>query len=116
MKQLLSEENLIGKTISSIVKFGVYTQEIFMFFEDETFCIIRKELWDDSSSIEISDDVYDLEPNLDNYLDLFELGFIDSDKFNEMKDKEVRLKERNKMDNELKMLHRLAEKYGKEIK
>jgi len=104
MKQLFETKELIGKTIKKAINPDINYSKMFLFFEDETFCIFESI----GEDVEIDDQNYNQTPNMGNHRQLFELGFIDEAKFREIQSSVE--KEREKQD--LELLKKLQEKYG----
>lgn len=108
MKQLFETEELIGKTIKKAINPDNRDEKMFLFFEDETFCILERH-WD---CVEISENEFDLIPNNWNHDLLFELGIIDESKFLELNAVLEKNREEERKKQDLEMLKKLQEKYG----
>lgn len=78
MKQITTYDKLIGKTID---RHSYDDNQFFLFFTDNTFCIFKGTYFGECS-VDLEEDIYNTEPQLWNYKDLFKLGFISEDEFN----------------------------------
>ena len=108
MKQLFETEELIGKTIKKAISPDSNDEKMFLFFQDETFCILETIC----EAVEIDDQNYNQTPNKWNHMQLFELGFIDEAKFIEVKSSVEKEREEDRKKQDLEMLRKLQEKYG----
>lgn len=108
MKQLFENEELIGKTIKRAINPDSNYSKMFLFFEDESFCIFES-IGDD---VEIDDQNYNQNPNRWNHRQLFELGFIDQAKFIEIQSSVEKEREEDRKKQDLETLRKLQEKYG----
>ena len=108
MKQLFETEELIGKTIKKAINPDSNDEKMFLFFEDETFCILERH-WD---CVEISENEFSLIPNNWNHDLLFELEIINESKYSELKESIEKEREVERKKQDLEMLKKLQEKYG----
>lgn len=93
MKQILEEEELIGKTIKSN---GYGNNDFCLVFTDETFCIINGLGWDDDIAVGLSDNEINMTPDSFFYVnELFRMGLISEQEVEKIKEKNnlKRLKE-----------------------
>lgn len=95
-KQITSVKELIGKTIE---RTGYSDNEFFLFFTDKTFCIFKGCGYDEND-VQLSEDLFNTEPNRFNVHKLLDLGFLDKDYTDEIiaiiakkHNKEIRNKE-----------------------
>lgn len=94
MKRIISEEELVGKTITRTA----YTDnKFFLFFSDNSYCIFRGHGWDENN-VELSEEPFDTVPNGYNLHDLRVTGFISEDTYLQL------IEERKKQDLEQKRL------------
>ncbi len=108
MKQLEEKEELSGKTILRIA----YTEnKFFLFFTDNSFCVIQGLYWGDDPDVEILSSAYSFEPHSQNYRELRDIGMITNEKVIEI---QAMIKERDRLDlenAELRQLIALRKKY-----
>lgn len=108
-KQLVSAEELLGKTVEYIDN---DSDSLFIKFNDGSFVLINT--WEHSDYVNISDNKYDTTPTLANFRELYERDFIDSEQY--LKFKRMELDENSKreqvyINDELATLKRLRAKY-----
>ena len=107
MEQIKNSDILEGKIIE---RTDYLNNKFFLFFTDNTFCIISGCGWEEHD-VEINDDDFEVEPNTRNYDDLKSIGLIDEVtffKFKELKEQEI--KEYRKQQ-DIKQLNELRKKY-----
>jgi hypothetical protein len=107
MEQIKNSDLLEGKIIE---RTDYLNNKFFLFFTDNTFCIISGCGWEEHD-VEINDDDFEVEPNTRNYDDLKSIGLIDEVtffKFKELKEQEI--KEYRKQQ-DIKQLNELRKKY-----
>jgi hypothetical protein len=107
MEQIRNSDLIEGKTIQ---RTDYLDNKFFLFFTDNTFCIISGCGWDERD-VEFNEDKFEVEPNTSNYDDLKSIGIIDEATFFKFKDiKEQKNKEYRKQQ-EIKQLNELRKKY-----
>lgn len=107
MEQIKNSDLLKGKTIE---RADYLDNKFFLFFTDNTFCIISGCGWE-GHDVELNDDDFEVEPNIYNYDDLKSIGLIDEATFFKFKElKEQENMERRKQQ-EIKQLNELRKKY-----
>lgn len=111
MKQLKSEEELIGKTIERAVILN--DNKYFLFFIDNSFCIFTDIGWEDNL-VELSKVDFDTEPCIQNFDDLNDLGLIDTETYNHFKRMRSDMVVRDRKNQEIKLLNELRRKYPEE--
>lgn len=110
MKQLLKDEELIGKII---IRTG-YTDTLYvLFFDDKTYAVFQGCGWQ-SHDIELMDETYSLEPTISNARELHDMGIITDEKRNEIQNQyhaDLKIKEDEQ---ERKEYERLKQKFESE--
>lgn len=81
MNQIKDFDGLIGKAINRVVDCN---ENIYLFFECDSFAVISVEGWEEHYPV-LRHDSINMEPNRYNIDDLLLLGFIDKDTFDQYK-------------------------------
>ena len=107
MEQIKNSDLLEGKTIE---RTDYLDNKLFLFFTDNTFCIISGCGWEDHD-VELNDDDFDVEPNTSNYNDLKIIGLIDEATFFKFKKLKEQENKEWKKQQDIKQLNELRKKY-----
>ena len=109
MKQILKEEEIVGKTIKSN---GYGDNAFCLIFTDGTFCIIKGSGWDEND-VEFSDEEISLAPTLRNVSYLSGMGLITKEEAKEVKEKEMVENIKKQKEREYQDYLKLKSKYEK---
>lgn len=109
MKQILKEEEIVGKTIKSN---GYGDNAFCLIFTDETFCIIKGSGWDEND-VEFSDEEINLKPTLWNGSYLVDMGLISKEEAKEAEEKENEINLKKQKEREYQDYLKLKSKYEK---
>ena len=111
IKQLLTPEELIGKTIQRTKQ---SEDDYFVFFNDDTFCIFVPSGWEEKE-VELEDSKFALKPNdQGNVRRLRELDFITEQEYLDFLDQNRKNIEERSRNQEIETLKELKEKYPNE--
>lgn len=119
MKQLIETDQLIGKKIKAV--FGEFEEQIIFCFTDDSFVVIvddRDKYENSNTELILSGEIFNLQPNRNNYRELHKYGMINDFVFNELDvffkqldADEAEEKARVKANEEIWKLQQLAQKY-----
>jgi hypothetical protein len=111
MKQIVDQKELIGKTI---VRTGDASERFFIFFSDNTFCVLESAGWDDHY-VQLDTDIFNQQPAGYGNEDLLELGFITKEQDDEARRLYTQQLIDNKKNEEIATLKELAKKYPDQL-
>ena len=109
MIQIKDEKELVGKVISRVA--STYNK-YFLFFTDETFCILEA---GDDASVDLDYQSYNLKVNRQNASELVGLGFISKYAFDNIVREEQDRSEQIQRKREIERLKELKKKYPNEL-
>ena len=109
MKQILKEDDIVGKTIESN---GYGDNAFCLKFTDKTFCIIKGSGWEEND-VELSDNLINQTPDSYNADDLAEMGIISKVEAKNIKEKASTDRAEREYEGEYKTYLYLKSKFGK---
>lgn len=107
MKQILIENDIIGKTILKVID----TDYHMILFSDDTFCAYETE--DDSSYIRFVTDIIDLNPTVHNVRMLVDMGLLSKERQDKFYEEFEASRRADNIKHDLETLARLKAKYEK---
>ncbi len=112
MEQITTIEGVIGKTIARIQE--TY-DNLFVFFSDDTFCVIVSDGWGSDQSPKLSDNLYNIQAGSYNDVDLVTLGFITEQQRLEAHRENEEMERQLIEQEEIATLKQLAKKYPDQL-